>query len=141
MVNRTFIGISAYNDKLRFNLYWRPLNKGLENLTSVHRSEIFDLSINLNNANITNSKDFGNFLSIVNILSKQSPSSLDKLYLEFMSGASIDTEYKEYQKEMDKKIKDEEESGKNYSKKSSGKKYRKRVIKQAPVSRTLGYHY
>jgi len=95
LVRKTHIGISAHNDKLRFNLYRRPLDRSIETLNSIHRSKIFDLAIDLKDIKITNTSDFREFISLLNILTNLSSTELDNLYDDFMDNSILFNEEKE----------------------------------------------
>lgn len=96
LLKHVHIGISSHNDKLRFNLYRRPYSRGLEDILSVHRSEIFDLGFDLNTLTIKNSQQFADFLSIFNVLTNLSPLEVDDHYENFITSSGIDELYSNF---------------------------------------------
>lgn len=130
MGRRTHFGISAYNDKLRFNLYRRPLRRFLEDIGNVQRSQLFDLGIDLSTQTIKNTHDFEEFLSIFNTLSSLPPADIDSLYFDFVSTSNLEQELnsvteKSKKEEEEKKLK-LESSKKGTKKIRSGRFYLKK---------------
>ena len=87
--NRVHIGISAYNDKLRFNLYHRPLHHQLEKLESLHRTPVYDLQIKPGTDEVTNLENFQEFVNIFNTVSNLSPAVIDLVYEDFLTDVSL----------------------------------------------------
>lgn len=94
MVSPVQIGISAFNDKLRFNLYLRPRRQGIEGFDNIHRSNIFDLKIDPITGEIKNKEALQEFADILNTVLNVSPACIGLLYEEFL----IDTN-KKFEKE------------------------------------------
>jgi hypothetical protein len=85
MARRVHIGISTFNDVIRFNLYWRPLHRQAVNKTSVSCSPSFKLDIAPGESKINNEQNFKDVLDILNILTKINPNMLDGLYHRYIS--------------------------------------------------------
>jgi hypothetical protein len=83
MLNKVHIGISTFNDKIRFNLYHRPAHHLLENLEDLHRSPVFDLQITPGTNEVKNLKAYQEFVDILNTVMNLSPAVLDILYEDF----------------------------------------------------------
>jgi hypothetical protein len=83
MLNKVHIGISAFNDKIRFNLYHRPAHHLLENLEDLHRSPVFDLQITPGTNEIKNINDYQEFVNILNTVMNLSPAVLGILFEDF----------------------------------------------------------
>ncbi len=84
MARKVQIGISAYNDKLRFNMFIRNKENFIEGNTSLHRSPIFDLSIRPGETTIQNLNDFKDFLEIFTTINCLSPELIDSAYDDFI---------------------------------------------------------
>jgi hypothetical protein len=117
MATRTHIGISAYNDKLRFNLYRRPLYRHIESPLSVHRSQLYDLGIDLKTVKIQNVNEFKEFLSIFNIITSLTSAELDNIFTEFVSNSTLVEEEKEMKEQAENKQKEYDDNRKVSSKK------------------------
>lgn len=85
MARRTHVGISAFNDMIRFNLYCRPLHRQMENNISINCSPSFKLDIKPGEAKINNEENFKNILDILNILTNIDPNMLDELYSQYLN--------------------------------------------------------
>ena len=84
ILNRVHIGISTFNDKVRFNLYHRPAHQQIESLNSLHRSPVFDLQITPGTNEVKNVQEFQEFVDIFNTVTNLSPAVLDMLYDDFI---------------------------------------------------------
>jgi hypothetical protein len=89
MISRAHVGISAFNDKVRFNLYYRPENREFENLDNIHRSPMFNFDISPGSNIIKNPEDLQLFADIMNTLMHLSPASLTTLYEDFLLERNI----------------------------------------------------
>jgi len=85
MTRRVHIGISTFNDVVRFNLYWRPPHRQIENKASVSCSPSFKLDIAPGDSKINNEENFRNVLDILNILTHINPNILDGLYHNYIN--------------------------------------------------------
>ncbi len=85
MARRVHIGISTFNDVIRFNLYWRPLHRQTENKTSVSCSPSFKLDIAPGESKINNEQNFRDVLDILNIITHINPHILDGLYHRYIN--------------------------------------------------------
>jgi hypothetical protein len=84
MISRAHVGISALNDRVRFNLYYRPQNRELENQDSIHRSPMMNFKITPGTNFIKNPTDLQLFADILNTLMHLSPACLTTLYEDFL---------------------------------------------------------
>lgn len=78
------VGLSASNDKFRFNLYFRmPANK-MERVYSIARSNIIDLKVIPGTNKITNLSGYKDIIETINILNNIDPVELDLLYENYV---------------------------------------------------------
>jgi hypothetical protein len=85
MHRRVHIGISVNNDNFRFNLYWRPPHRQIENSLSIAYSPLHRLDINLKDNKINDSKSFKQFLDIFNVLINVDPIALDEVFVDYLA--------------------------------------------------------
>ncbi len=94
--NRIFVGITTYNDKLRFNLYCRPLHNQIEGIGSIHRSPLFDFKIKPGETKIKNLSDFKYFLEVFNALNNINPALIEQVYEEFLYETGVSSRKEDY---------------------------------------------
>jgi hypothetical protein len=89
MTRRVHIGISTFNDVIRFNLYWRPLHRKMENKLSLSCSPSFKLDIKPGESRINNEEGFKAVLDILNILTNINSNVLDAMYFSYLNSSEL----------------------------------------------------
>ena len=89
MTRRVHIGISTFNDVIRFNLYWRPLHRQMENKLSLSCSPSFKLDIKPGESRINNEEGFKAVLDILNILTNINSNVLDAMYFSYLNSSEL----------------------------------------------------
>lgn len=81
---RVNVGLALVDDKVRFNVFYRPLQNTMESDFTLGRSAVIDLNITPGTNKINNMEGFNKMLSIMNFLLHTDPKIIDLLFENYM---------------------------------------------------------